>query len=118
MPVSSAHLYSQLDSQDAAKQLQTEWGVAMLLAHFSPYQHALGERAQCSRCSEAKLSSASCAKKKKKSKKCLHNLPTDFRSISQANVMTRFTIFQVVAINLKSMHICVCHILCFTLYSQ
>lgn len=42
-------------------------------------------------------------------KKCHHNLPTDLRSISQANVTTRFTIFQVAAMNLKNMHICVCH---------
>lgn len=35
MPVSSAYLYSQLDSPDAAKQLQTERGVATSPPHFS-----------------------------------------------------------------------------------
>lgn len=35
MPVSSAHLCRQLDSQDAAKQLQTERGAATSPPHFS-----------------------------------------------------------------------------------
>lgn len=43
-------------------------------------------------------------------KKPHHTLPTDLRSISEVNVTTRFTIFQVAAMNTKNMHICVCHI--------
>lgn len=107
MPLGSANLYSQLDSQDAAKRLQMVWRVAVsqshsaIPAHFGRWSTVLVlllTRPQfCLLC-------------QKICKKHHHSLPTDLRSISHANVRTRFTIFQVAAMNLKNMHICVCHI--------
>lgn len=107
MPLGSANLYSQLDSQDAAKRLQMVRRVAVSQSHSATAAHFGKWSTVLMLLLTRPQFRLLCHKIYKKHH---HSLPTDPRSISQANVRTRFTIFQVAAMNLKNMHICVCHI--------
>lgn len=106
MTLGPAHLSRSLDSQKIAKWLQTVRREATLPSHIAiPIHLGRWSREVMLLLTRPQLSLLC----QRIWKKCHHNLPTYLKSLSQAKVTTRFTIFQVAVINFKNKHICVCH---------
>lgn len=105
MPVSSAHLYSQMDFQDAAKQLQAEGGVAMppLFSHTN----VLWETEHSAHIVLSQNSVLSLVPQEKVRDAITIFLQTSDPSLKQMY----YQIYNFPASNLKNTHICVCHIL-------